>query len=228
MASGMAQCPSCRGQLSLDKFYARACCLDMPRVSVCETCSYGPFFKCLYCFKEPQKVREYLPVPIGFEGTREYGVNPFYGVFTGGGGGLTDQLYGGTPVLYAALEACLSGYAKRYRMMRDEQQSLHERNRQLTVLTTSLTNRYYTVVNQGASVQNRLEQCLAENAELRARLSKLEERDICYHQSIKALDERIAALENSMLSSDNALQSLDNRIAALNGSKRKRSRKMHQ
>ena len=221
MASGMAQCPACNGSCNLSAFYARSCCLDMPRMSVCAQCVTGStVWACMYCFKEPQKVQEYVPVPSGFHGYDEYYVNTFFGVFK--------STSGGTPILYAGLEACLSGYAKRYRMMRDEQQSLHERNRQLSVLTTSLTNRWFTVVNQGASVQNRLEQCLAENAELRARLSKLEERDICYHQSIKALDERIAALENSMLSSDNALQSLDNRIEALNGSKRKRSRKMHQ
>lgn len=206
MATTTAQCPSCKGVPPVTDFYARDCCPDMPRASVCVRCTDKCYY-CLYCFGVVQKVREYFPMPSGFEGISEYGIDTFYGAFSGVSNTNWNAVTPpGWNVSFVAFKSCLSGYAKNIRMMRDEHLGLQERNRQLTVLTTSLTNRYYTVVNQGASVLSRLEQCLEENKTLRVenerlhdRLTALEGREASSaefrRQCFAQINDRLAALE---------------------------------
>ena len=233
MATTTAQCPSCKGVSPVTDFYARNCCLDMPRVSVCVGCTDKCYY-CLYCFGVVQKVREYFPVPSGFEGISEYGIDTFYGAFSG----LSNTNWNavtppGWNVSFVAFKSCLSGYAKNIRMMRDEHLGLQERNRQLTVLTTSLTNRYYTVVNQGASVLTSLEQCLEENKTLRVENERFHDRLTAFEgreassaefrrQCFAQINDRLAALEEAqdksvVTAALGAHVALDDRLSSLEG-----------
>lgn len=156
-----AVCPGCKQLKENVLFYTRICCPDKPRASICDTCysqkcnsnEYLHCF-CMFCLKNTYSSDQHCDLVSVTATDMDVTCSELFGVFQinewqGSNCSKLEFVEYLKPIL-CKVNASVSNTTVQHKALLNEHNSLKERNRQLTVLTESLTKRYYATVNQNA------------------------------------------------------------------------------